>query len=119
MREFSHLVCCCWVGIFVFHGSRVAVSRGSILVLHVSVIFLWFVIVGVLGLTLVSDVSDVTGVAIDVVFDNLTATVGENNVVRSVGIVSLAVLLGAKVNVKVIVLNVVIVVVFRWGLINK
>ena len=114
-----HLVCR-WVGFFVFLGSHlIVVCRGSILFLLVSVICLWVVIVGILGLTLVSDVSDVTGVAIDVVFDNLTATVGENNVVRSVGIVSLAVLLGAKVNVKVIVLNVVIVVVFRWGLINK
>ena len=114
-----HLVCC-WVGFFVFLWSHlIVVFRGSILVLLVSVIFLWVVIVGILGLTLVSDVSDVTGVAIDVVLDLLNAAVGKIDVVRSVGIVSLAVLLGAKVNVKVIVLNVVIVVVFRWGLINK
>ena len=114
-----HLVCR-WVGFFVFLGNHlVVVCRGSILFLLVSVICLWVVIIGILGLTLVSDVSDVTGVAIDVVLDPLNAAVGKIDVVRSVGIVSLAVLLGAKVNVKVIVLNVVIVVVFRWGLINK
>ena len=107
MREFSHLVCCCWVGIFVFHGSRVAVSRGSILVLHVSVIFLWFVIVGILGLTLVSDVSDVTGVAVDVILNLLTTAVGQVDVVVSIGVVSLAALLSPKINIVVVVFYVI------------
>ena len=77
-----------------------------------------FVVVGVLGLTLVLDVSDVAGIAIDVIIDNLTATVGQVNVVVSVSVVSLAALLGSKVDVKIVVIYVIFVFVVD-GSLNK
>jgi len=40
--------------------------------------------------TLVFDISDVAGVPINVIGHNLTAAVGENNRVRSLGIVTIA-----------------------------
>ena len=71
-----------------------------------------------LGLTLVLDLSDVTRVTIDVIVDNLATAVGENNEVRSLGVVTVAVLVVAHINVVVVVLNSVVEGVISGGL-NK
>ena len=60
----------------------------------------WFVS---LGVTVVLHVSDVARVAIDVIVDSLTATVGEEDIVRSSGLVTISVLAVAKVQRSVVV----------------
>ena len=58
-----------------------------------------------LGVTIVGDISDVTGVAIDVIVDGLLAAIGENDGVRAGGLVTIAGLVLAHVNVGVVVLD--------------
>ena len=69
-----------------------------------------------LGVTVVGDISDVTGVTVDVIVDVLAATVGENDVVRSLGIITVASLVVAHIDVSVVVLNGVVEVVVSGGL---
>ena len=69
-----------------------------------------------LGVTVVLDISDVTGVAIDVIVDGLLAAIGENNGVRAGGLVTITGLVLAHVNVRVIVLDGVVVFVVSGGL---
>ena len=76
-----------------------------------------FVVVS-LGVTVVLNISDVTGVAIDVVVDHLLATIGENNVVVSGGLVTVAGLVLAHVNVGVVVLDGPVVFVVGGGLVG-
>ena len=56
-----------------------------------------------LGVTVVSDISDVTGVSVDVIVDVLLATVGEDDPVVSLGVITVASLLLAHVDVVVVV----------------
>ena len=58
-----------------------------------------------LGVTVVGDISDVTGIAIDIVVDILTATVGKDNVVVAGGLVTIASLVLGHIDVVVVVLN--------------
>ena len=58
-----------------------------------------------LGVTVVGDISDVTGVTIDLVVNDLLATVGENNPVVAGGVVTIATLVLAHVDVGVIVID--------------
>ena len=58
-----------------------------------------------LSLTLVLHVSNVTGVAIDVIVDDLAAAVGEDNPVVSSGLVTIATFVLAHIDVGVVVLN--------------
>ena len=76
-----------------------------------------FVVV-VLGVSVVLDVSDVTGVAVHFVGDGLSASVGQKNVVRAGHDFAVAVLLVTKV-VVVIILDFVAVVVRTGGLFNQ
>ena len=69
-----------------------------------------------LGVTVVLDISDVTRVAIDVIVDGLLAAIGENNGVRAGGLVTIAGLVLAHVNVGVVVLDGPIVLVVSGGL---
>ena len=62
------------------------------------------VIVG-LGVTVVFDISDVTGVAVDLIINSLAATVGEDNGVSSLGVVTIAGLVLVHIDVVVIVFN--------------
>jgi len=75
----------------------------------------WFVIVS-LGISLVFNVSDVTGIAIDVISDNLLAAVGENDGVGTGGLVTIASLVLVHIDVVVVVLHGVIVFVVSGGL---
>ena len=76
-----------------------------------------FVVV-VLGVSVVLDVGDVTGVAVHFVGDGLSASVGQKNVVRAGHDFAVAVLLVTKV-VVVIILDFVAVVVRTGGLFNQ
>ena len=76
-----------------------------------------FVVV-VLGVSVVLDVGDVTGVAVHFVGDGLSASVGQKNVVRARHDFAVAVLVVTKV-VVVIILDLVAVVVRTGGLFNK
>ena len=58
-----------------------------------------------LGVTVVGDISDVTGIAIDLIVNVLATTVGENDVVVSLGVFTIAGLVLAHVDVSVIVLD--------------
>jgi len=58
-----------------------------------------------LGVTIVSDISDVTGVAVDVIVDVLAAAVGEDDPVVSLGVVTIASLVLAHVDVGVVVVD--------------
>ena len=64
----------------------------------------------------VLDVSDVTGVAIDVICDNLLATVGKNDRVRSSGFIAIAAFVFVHVDVVVIVLHGILVFVMSGSL---
>ena len=68
------------------------------------VVGLGLVIVG-LCVTIVGDISDVTGITIDVIIDILTATVGEDDVVVAGGFVTIASFVLGHVNVVVVVLD--------------
>ena len=69
-----------------------------------------------LGVTVVLDISGVTGVAIDVVVDGLFAAIGENNLVVSGGLVTITGLVLAHVNVLAIFLDDPVVFVVGGGL---
>ena len=56
-----------------------------------------------LGVTVVGDISDVTGITVDVIVDSLAATVGEDDGVRSLGVITVASLLLAHIDVVVVV----------------
>jgi hypothetical protein len=43
-----------------------------------------------LGITIVGDISDVTGVTVDVIVDGLAAAIGKNDGVRSLGVITVA-----------------------------
>ena len=58
-----------------------------------------------LGVTVVGDISDVTGVTVDVIVDVLAATVGEDDGVRSLGVITVAGLVLVHVDVVVVVLD--------------
>ena len=58
-----------------------------------------------LGVTVVGDISHVSRVAVDVVVDVLATTVGEDDGVRSLGVVTIASLVLVHVNVVVVVLD--------------
>ena len=58
-----------------------------------------------LGVTVVGDVSDVTGVTVDVIVDVLLATVGKDDPVVSLGVVTIATLVLAHVDVGVVVID--------------
>ncbi len=58
-----------------------------------------------LGVTVVGDISDVTGVAVDVIVDVLAAAVGEDDGVRSLGVITVAGLVLVHVDVVVVVLD--------------
>ena len=73
----------------------------------------------VVGVTLVLDISYVSGVAIHVVGDNLTATVGEIDKVLSLGVVSVTVLVVTEVEVSVVILDGVVEVVVSGSLSRK
>ena len=75
------------------------------------------VVLGVLGLTLVLDISDVAGVAVsNIVGDDLGPAVGKGNAVLAVGGVPVPVLVLAEVGARVAVLNAILEAV-RGGLI--
>ena len=57
-----------------------------------------------LGITIVSNISDVTGITVDVIVDVLLATVGEDNPVVSLGVVTIASLVLTEI-VVIIVLH--------------
>ena len=69
-----------------------------------------------LGVTVVGDISDVTGIAIDVVIDVLAATVGEDDVVVSLGVFTIAGLVLAHIDVGIVVLDGVVERVVSRGL---
>ena len=56
--------------------------------------------------TFVGDISDVTGIIIDVIVDDLLATIGKVDPVAALGVVIVTILLLAHVSVVVVVLNV-------------
>ena len=62
------------------------------------------VVVG-LGVTVVSDISHISRVAVDVVVDVLLATVGKDDPVVSLGVVTVASLILAHVDVGVVIVD--------------
>ena len=72
--------------------------------------------VGLVVVTIVRDISDISGVAIDVIVNVLAAAVGENDIVVSLGVVTIAGLVLAHVDVVVVVLHGVIEAVVSGGL---
>ena len=58
-----------------------------------------------LGVTVVGDISDVSRVAVDVIVDVLLATVGEDDPVVSLGVVTIATFVLAHVDVGVVVVD--------------
>ena len=73
-------------------GGRVSGSGVSLLIVS-------------LGVTIVGDISNVTGVTVDVIVDGLLATVGEDDPVVSLGVVTIASLVLAHVDVGVVVVD--------------
>jgi hypothetical protein len=76
-------------------------------------------LVVVFGFAGVLDVSDEARVAIDVVRDGLTTTIGKNDEVFSLGVVSVAVLGVTEVQVGIVVLNSVVEVVISRALVME
>jgi hypothetical protein len=72
-----------------------------------------------LGVTIVGDISDVTGITVDVIVDGLAATIGKNDGVRSLGVVTIASLVVAHIDVGVVVLDGVVEAVVGGGLAIK
>ena len=73
-----------------------------------------------LGVTVVGDISDVAGVTVDVIVDGLAAAIGKNNGVRSLGVISVASLVVAHIDVVVVILDGIVEAVVSGGLlINK
>ena len=103
------------VWFFVFHGGRFVVFRiGRSLVVRTT----WCVL-GVLGVSFVFHISDVSAVVVGLVGDDLGAAVGEESVVRA-GNVTFAI---AGLLVSIVVVGVVVLyspgkVVGRWNLIT-
>jgi len=58
-----------------------------------------------LGVTVIGDISNVTRVTVDVIVDVLAAAVGENDGVRSLGVITVASLVLVHVNVVVVILD--------------
>ena len=103
------------VWFFVFHGGRFIVFRiGRSFVVRTT----WGVL-GVLGVSFVFHISDVSAIVVGLVVDDLGAAVGEESVVRA-GDVTFAIagLLLAEVVVSVVVLYGPVEVVGRWNLIK-
>ena len=71
-----------------------------------------------LGVTVIGDISDVTGVTVDVIVNVLAATVGEDDVVRSLGVITVASLVVAHIDVVVVILDGVVEGVVSGGLIH-
>ena len=69
-----------------------------------------------LGVTIVGDISDVAGVTVDVIVDGLAAAIGENDGVRSLGVITVASLVVAHIDVGVVVLDGVVEAVVGGGL---
>ena len=72
-----------------------------------------------LCVTIVRDISDITGVAIDVIVDILAATVGKDDVVIAGGLVTIAGLVLAHVDVRVVVVDGPVELVVSGGLIQN
>ena len=72
-----------------------------------------------LGVTIVGDISDVTGVTVDVIVDGLAAAIGKNDGVRSLGVITVASLVVAHIDVGVVVLDGVVEGVVSGGLLNE
>ena len=77
-----------------------------------------FVIVR-LCVAIVRDIGDITGVAIDVVVDILAATVGQDDVVIAGGLVAIAGLVLAHVDVRVVVIDGPVELVVSGGLLQN
>ena len=58
-----------------------------------------------LGVTVIGDISNVTRVTVDVIVDVLAAAVGEDDGVRSLGVITVAGLVLVHVDVVVVVLD--------------
>ena len=109
------LVFSSWISLLVFHGGRFIVFRiGRSFVVRTT----WGVL-GVLGVSFVFHISDVSAIVVGLVGDDLGAAVGEESVVRA-GDVTFAIagLLLAEVVVSVVVLYGPVEVVGRWNLIK-
>ena len=87
-------------------GSRVGGGRVGLVVVS-------------LGVTVIGDVSNVTGVTVDVIVNVLLATVGENDPVVSLGVVTIASLILSHVDVSVIVVDGPVEFVVSGGLVRK
>ena len=72
-----------------------------------------------LGVTIVRDISDVTGVTVDVIVDGLLAAIGENDEIRSLGVITVASLVVAHIDVGVVVLDGVVEGVVSGSLLNE
>ena len=73
-------------------GSRVSGGRVGLVVVS-------------LGVTVVGDISDVTGITVNFVVNVLLATVGKDDPIVSLGVVTIASLVLAHVDVSVVVVN--------------
>ena len=71
-----------------------------------------------LGVTVIGDISDVTGVTVDVIVDVLLATIGEDDPVVSLGVVTIASLVLTHVDVGVVVVHSPIEFVVSGGLLK-
>ncbi len=72
-----------------------------------------------LGVTVVLNISDVSGVTVDVIVDGLLAAIGKDDVVRSLGVITVAGLMVAHIDVGVVVLDGVVEVVVSGGLCDE
>ena len=90
----------------------------SILDISHLIIFLegGFVVVFVFGLSFVFHVGDVARITINVVVDDLTTTIGKNDVVLSSDLISLMFLVVAHIDVEAVVFHGVVEIVQSWGL---
>ena len=70
----------------------------------------------VFSMAFIFDVSDVSGVPINVVVHHLTASVGKHDVVLALSIISVAMLVVTQVHVGVVVLDGIVEIVFSWCL---
>ena len=72
-----------------------------------------------LGVTIIGNISDVTRVAVDIIINSLATTVGENNRVSSLGVVTISGLVLVHINVVVVILNSPVEFVVCGGLIKS
>jgi len=69
----------------------------------------------VVGLSLVSDISNIARVAIsNIVVDNLGTTVREGNTVFTIGSIAIPLLIGGKVSTRVVIGNSIAILVNSW-----